>query len=237
MPDTIVIRQVTDPRDPAIRAFGALQERVYADPDLLIPPEVLPHLLARQSGKRRNLMLLVEADGQVVGGTVFHYLAEANAGFSSFLAVDPDMRGQGIARRLHAARFALLDEAAGAKAPVPGLFIDVVAPERLSAAELEQEHAAGLDPTDRRRIFHRMGFRKVDVAYYQPEEGSVGEAVTTMDLLFCPREPAEWVSSDLVAATMRAYWTDWLGRPVAERHAAELRRRCGGDRVRLLPAY
>lgn len=234
------IRQITAPDDPAIAAFGAIQERSYADPDLLIPPEVFPRLLARQTGARRNLMLVAEDDvGQVIGGTLFHYLGAANCGFSSFLAVAPEVRGQGVARRLHTARFALLDDAAGERAPVPGLFIDVVAPERLTPAEVEGERAAGIDPVDRRRIFHRMGFRKVDVAYFQPGEGSAGgEAVTTMDLLFCPRGPGEpWVDAGLVVETMRAYWKDWLGKAAADRNAAELARRCGGERVALLATY
>lgn len=231
------IRQITNPKDAAIAAFGALQERTYADPDLLIPPEVLPHLLARQSGARRNLMLVAEeGGGQVVGGTIFHYLGDANSGFSSFLAVAPEVRGQGLARRLHEARLLLLDQAAGARAPVPGIFIDVVAPERLSPDELTRERAMGLDPADRRRIFQRMGFRRVDVAYFQPAEGSGGEAVTSMDLLFCPREAGtDWVSADLVAETMRSYWKDWLGKAAADRNAAELRCRCGGERVALKP--
>ncbi|MDF2627324.1 MAG: hypothetical protein K0R39_1155 [Symbiobacteriaceae bacterium] len=234
------IRQITNPSDPAIAAFGALQERTYADPDLLIPPEVFPELLSRQSGERRNLMLVAEDDdaGQVIGGTLFHYLGAANSGFSSFLAVAPEVREQGVATRLHAARFALLDLAAGERAPVPGLFIDVVAPERLAPGEVEAERAAGLDPADRRRIFQRMGFRKVDVAYFQPAEGSEGgEAITTMDLLFCPRDPgATEVSTALVVETMRAYWKDWLGKSAANRNAAELARRCGGERVALRPA-
>jgi GNAT superfamily N-acetyltransferase len=234
------IRQITAPDDPGIAAFGAIQERSYGDPEMLIPPEVFPRLLARQSGERRNLMLVAEDDaGQVIGGTLFHYLGAANCGFSSFLAVAPEVRGQGVARRLHAARFALLDDAAGERAPVPGLFIDVVAPERLTPAEVERERAVGIDPVDRRRIFQRMGFRKVDVAYFQPGEGSYGgEPVTTMDLLFCPRDPAaDWVERDLVVETMRAYWKDWLGKAAADRDAAELARRCGGERVGLLPAY
>lgn len=233
------IRQITDPADPAIAAYGAIQERSYADPDMLIPPEVFPRLLSRQSGARRNLMLIAEDDdGQVIGGTLFHYLGAANCGFSSFLAVAPEVRGQGVARRLHAARFALLDDASGERSPVPGLFFDVVAPERLTPEEVERERAAGIDPADRRRIFHRMGFRKVDVAYFQPAEGSYGgEPVTTMDLLFCPRDPAaQWVQAALVVETMRAYWRDWLGKAAADRNAAELARRCGGALVALRSA-
>lgn len=232
----LTIRRITDPADPAIPAFGRIQERVYADPDLLIPPQYFPVLLSRQSEERRNLMLVAEAGGVVVGGVLFHYFARVNTGFSSFLAVSPEARGQGVARRLHEARFAALDAVADSQAPVHGLFIDVVAPERLSPEEMEQERAVGSDPAARRRIFHRLGFRKVDVAYSQPAEGSGGQEVTSMDLLYCPRAEADWVATDLVVGTMLAYWTPWLGPAAAERNAAELRRRCGGDRVRLLPA-
>jgi GNAT superfamily N-acetyltransferase len=232
----IQIRAVTDPHDPAIAAFGEVQDRTFPEPDMLIPPAYFPRMLATQTAERRNLMLVAEQEGAVVGGALFHYLAEPNSGFSSFMAVAPEVRGQGVARTLHTARFARLDEAAGAAAPVSGIFIDVVAPERLTAAEVERERSVGADPWVRRRIFQRLGFRRVDVAYYQPPEGSGGEAITNMDLLYAPRTPADVVPAALVVRTMRAYWTPWLGRPVAERHAEELRRRCGGEFVALRPA-
>jgi len=235
-PNDLSIRQVTDPRDPAIAAFGRLQDRTYADPDLLIPASVLPRMLATRTGERINLMLVAEQGGEVVGGTFFHYFSGTNTGFSSFLAVAPEVRGRGVARALHAARFDLLDREAGAKAPVHGVFIDVVAPERISAEELAAERRVGMYPWDRRRIFHRMGFRKVNLAYFQPAEGSGGTPITTMDLLCCPHTPADAVRADLVVGTMLAYWTPWLGRATAERNSAELRRRCGGETVALLPA-
>lgn len=227
----VVIRRVSDPGDPALAAFGRLQERTFADPELLIPPEVLPGMLASRSAERRNYMLVAELGSEVVGGAVFHGFPRVNSGFSSFLAVAPEVRGQGIARRLHEARFALLDSEAGR--PVAGIFIDVLAPERMSPAEVAAERGVGADPVLRRQIFARLGFRRVDVAYYQPPDGPGAEPITTMDLLFCPRVAADWVATDLVVGTMYAYWTPWLGRGVADRHAAELRRRCGGDRVSL----
>lgn len=230
----IRIRPVRDPADPAIRQFGHLQERTYGDPEMLIPPEVLPQILATQTPERQNLMLVAEEDGAVVGGALFHYFAGPNTGFSSYMAVAHEVRGRGLARQMHEARFALLDEVAGA--PIAGLFIDVVAPERLTPAELAQERAAGADPVARRRIFQRLGFRRVDVAYEQPAEGSGGEAVTNMDLLYCPRTPAESVPTALVVETMRAYWRPWIGQRAADRNAAELQRRCGGDVVALRAA-
>lgn len=231
----LTIRALTDPADPAIAGFGRLQGQTYPEPDMLIPPRALPGLITHQTPERRNLMLVAEAAGTVVGGTVFHYFTGPNTGFSSFMAVAPGARGLGLARRLHAARLAALDAAAGAQAPVHGLFIDVVAPERLTAAELAREKAVGADPVARRRVFHRLGFRRVDVAYYQPPDARGGAPITSMDLLYCPRVPADRVATALVAGTMHAYWAPWLGR-AADLHAAELRRRCGGDHVALRPA-
>lgn len=230
----IVYRQVTDPADPALAQFGDLQNRTYADPDLLIPPRAFPYLLQRQTPERRNLILVAEADGAVVGGAIFHLFPGPNTGFSSYMAVAPQWRGQGLARGIHQARFATLDREAG-KA-VHGLFIDVVAPERLGPDELAQEQSVSVDPFARRQIFHRLGFRRVDVAYYQPPD-SPGEApITTMDLLYCARIPSDTVSTELIVRTMHAYWGPWLGRQAAEIHSEELRRRCGGESVPLRPA-
>lgn len=227
------IRQVTEPGDPAIRGFGRLQERTFPDPDLLIPPAVFPRMLTTRTAERRNFLLVAEAEGEVVGGTLFHYFPRPNTGFSSSLAVTPAARGRGVARELHLARFALLDREAGAKAPVHGLFIDVAAPERLSPAELEQERLVGADPVARRRILQALGFRRVDVAYCQPAGGPGEEPITTMDLLYCPRVPAQSVPADRIAQTMHAYWRPWLGQPVADREAYALRQRCGGPEVPL----
>lgn len=202
---------------------------------MLIPPAVIPQILATQTPERRNLMLVAEEEGEVVGGDLFHYFAGPNTGFSSYLAVAHELRGRGLARQMHEARFALLDQAAGEQ-PVAGVFIDVMAPERLTPAELAQERAVGSDPVIRRRIFQRLGFRRVDVAYEQPAEGSGGVAVTNMDLLYCPRTPAESVPTALVVETMRAYWLAWIGRRAADRNAAELQRRCGGETVALKAA-
>ena len=134
-------------------------------------------------------------------------------------------RGQGLARQLHEARFAILDRAA--HGAVSGVFIDVVNPMRLSPEELEREQTVGSNPFDRRRIFARLGFRQVDLRYEQPVGGPNGGPVTNLDLLYCPRTPAETVPTALVLATMRAYWTPWLrGTPSA--HVSELERRAEG---------
>lgn len=225
----VTVRRVTSAADPAIEAFGDLQSRVYFDPDALIPARYIGFMLQGRGGERQNVLLVAERAGRVIGGTLFHFLAAANTGFSSFMAVAPDARGTGVARALHEARFATLREASPT---LHGVFIDVVAPERLADEERSAEARVGMDPRARRAIFARLGFRQVDVRYEQPVGGEDGGPVTNMDLLYCPSSPAVDVAVDVVVNTMRAYWSPWLGEAAARRHADALRERAG-ERPRL----
>jgi hypothetical protein len=222
---SVTIREVTDPGDAAIAGFGMMQRAAYFAPETLIPAEYVPSMLQDETGTRRNFLIVAELNGAVVGGALFHFLADAGTGFSSFMGVKHELRRQGIARRIHAERFRILDRAAGGR--VPGVFIDVVNPTRLSKAELERERRAGSDPWARRHAFAQLGFRQVDIRYEQPVGGPDGGPVTILDLLYCPHEPAAWVPTALVVATMRAYWSPWL-RESAERHARELESRAHG---------
>ncbi|WP_424950232.1 GNAT family N-acetyltransferase [Deinococcus sp.] len=232
------LRRVTDPADPAIAAFGRLQDQVYFEPEMLIPARYISQLIRDNAGSRQNVLLLAEDEGRLLGGTLFHFLPEAGTGFSSFLGVDRSARGRGVARSLHEARWqALQDVSAGA---CRALFIDVVNPDRESAVQRLSEQRAGSDATQRRRSFHALGFRTVDLAYEQPVGGDHpelegGGPVTDMDLLaYLPGLP-EMVSARLVGDTMRAYWTPWLGPKRAERAATKLE--AGQREVRLLPAW
>jgi len=227
MTESLTVREVVDPHDAAIAGFGLMQRAAYFAPETLIPAQYIPQMLdgSAQTGSRRNFLVVAELDGRVVGGTLFHWLADARSGFSSFLGVDRGLRRQGIARRMHAERFKILDRAAGGQAP--GVFIDVVNPHRLSAAELAREKAVGSDPWARRQAFAQLGFRQVDIRYEQPVGGPNGGPVTILDLLYCPRVPADSVSTALVVATMQAYWSPWLGK-TARHHARELESRAHG---------
>jgi len=97
----------------------------------------------------------------------------------------------------------------------------------MSPEELERERRAGSDPWDRRRAFAQLGFGQVDIRYEQPVGGPNGGPVTVLDLLYCPRDPAESVPTATVVATMLAYWSPWLGK-TARRHARELESRAHG---------
>jgi GNAT superfamily N-acetyltransferase len=240
----IRVREVTDPHDPAIAGFDTVQRQVYFDPGALIPTRLFGRMLASGEGERRNFFVVAEDDaqGRVLGGTFFHYLAAAGTGFSSFMGVAREARGRGIARQLHTARFEVLQHAASGS--LPGVFIDVVNPTRLSQREVERDHAVGSDPWQRLRIFGHLGFRRVDVRYEQPVGGPNGGPVTSLDLLFCPTPPAADaplaapvldIPTRLVTATLEAYWTPWLGAREAARHAEALAARAHhADRLRLV---
>ena len=218
-----MVREVSDPEDPAIAQFGDVQRAAYFAPETLIPAEYVPLMLERETGARRNFLVVAELDGRMVGGALFHWLAEAGSGFSSFMGVERGLRRRGIARQMHQERFRILDRAAGRR--VPGVFIDVVNPTRMSAAELARERQVGSDPWQRREALGHLGFRQVDIRYEQPVGGPNGGPVTDLDLLYCPREPTGSVPTSFVVASMRAYWSPWLGATAARRHARELEAR------------
>jgi GNAT superfamily N-acetyltransferase len=228
-----LLRRILTSIDHAIASFGALQNRTYFEPEMLIPASIIGQMLEWSNHDRENILLVLEDSGRVVAGTLFHFLRRTNVGFSSYLAVDQDFRGQGLARQLHQARFAVLDEIAGEM--VKGLFIDVVNPDRLSSEELELEHGVGSDPRTRLKAFSSLGFKRVDVRYEQPVGGENGGAVTNMDLLFCPRETVTSIPTKLVVETMRTYWTPWLGAKMAVLESKKLEIRAGGQEIALVP--
>jgi GNAT superfamily N-acetyltransferase len=232
--EAVRVREVTDPGDAALIAFGKIQRAVYYDQGSLIPPEWFGHMIADTPGPRRNFLILAERDGAVLGGSLFHYLAEADSGFSSFMGVAHAARGQGISRALHTKRFELLNAAAGHA--IRGVFIDVVNPTRMDEAEIQAEQHVGMDPFSRLKIFQHLGFFRVDIRYEQPVGGPDGGPVTKLDLLFCPQEAGQMVPTAYVVATMRAYWTPWLGPERAAYFCKQLEQRAQGrTELALLP--
>ena len=227
---TLSVRRVTDPRDLALSAFGRIQEASYYAPDMLIPAEYFGQMISPQDDERQNVILVAESGGEVVGGTLFHLLA-GGAGFSSFMGVGQSARGTGAARALHTARMQVIRQAG-----LAGVFADAVHVDTLSAADLAAEARVGSDPQLRRLKLGALGFRTVDIAYWQPVGGPDGGPLMDLDLLYCPLEPASSVPLHLVSETIRAYWQGWLGPDRARREAGALAERSGADLVALLPA-
>ena len=233
---TFQLRHVTDPGDPAIAAFGRVQEASYYAPDMLIPPEVFGHLITRRDPAREDRLLVAQTpEGEVLGGTLYALLplpgSLRGAGFNSFMAVTRAARGLGVGRALHGETLRVIREAG-----LAGLFADSVHPTRQNEADRAAEAATGVDPAQRRAALHALGLRTVDVPYWQPVGGPDGGPLTDLDLLFQPARPAQTVPLALVTGTLRADWSGWLGADRAQAEAQALADRAGQQDVPLIPS-
>ncbi|MFC6616590.1 GNAT family N-acetyltransferase [Deinococcus radiophilus] len=229
VPPSVTVRRITDPHDPALAAFGEVQRRSYYAPDTLIPPQMFPDLVAGADSGRRNRILVAERAGTVLGGTLYHLLPRA--GFNSFLGIDAVARGTGVGHALH--RAALDDVQAHGLA---GMFADSVYAGRQSAESRAAEARTGTDPLARRAALDRLGFRTVDLGYWQPVGGPDGGPVKDLDLLYAPLHPALQVELKLVSDTLEAYWQPWLGGLHTGTELRGLRERAAGASLKLLPA-
>jgi len=236
----IRIEEIVDPAHPALGRLAQLLRTTFADPNIVLDEARLRAAAGRRDAER-SVHVLVAADGDTVaGGVVFSYVVPSRCGFSEYLVVDRAYRRAGLGRALVEARRATLDrEARGHGAPgARGVFIEVENPERTPPEYLELERRTALDAWERLRVFHRLGFLRVDVTYRQPPLGPEKEAVDYLDLLFCPwdeevlrrrRLPPHWV-----VETLRPVWRGMAPGRYLE-FLESLESRVGSDPIPLLP--
>ena len=226
------LTSVSDPDSPRLVEVAHLLQAVFADPNTVLGLDRLREFLAANAvvpERSFHVHAALGSDDQVVGATVFSYVPRSNCGFSEYIVSRPDVRGQGIGRRLFDARKRQLDEAARAAghAGCHGLFIEADSPERTPAALLEAERETGLDARERLRLFAHLGFLRVDVEYVQPPLGPGKQAVPYLDLLFAPwRENAfAEIPSNWMVETVTPIWAAWSPgtRPPALPHNSHLR--------------
>ena len=96
-----------------IRPFvGADREavvRLWTDCGLVVPWNDPARDLARKLSQQREMVLVAEHDGRIVGSVMAGF--DGHRGSANYLAVDPNHRKQGIARRLMSEAERLLTEA------------------------------------------------------------------------------------------------------------------------------
>lgn len=238
----IEIRELTDPADPDVSRLAQLMLATFADPNIVLSEDRLKEFTGLVEPDRSFHVLVAKDGGAVVGGVVFSFVVPSLCGFSEYLVVHRDYRRQGVGRALVEARKELLDRRARERgAPgARGVFIEVENPERTPPEFLERERETALDAWDRWRVFHRLGFLRVDVPYVQPPLGPDKRPVDYMDLLFCPwdeearrtrRIPATWILD-----TVRPIWRGWVPGRYQE-FLASFRQRLGDGTVPLVPLF
>ncbi len=241
--DDARLRQIDSPDDPDLVRLGALMNLTFPDPNSVLGLDRMQEFLAanRPRAARRFCVLVATdpaRDGEVVGGSVFSYVARSNCGFSEYILVDRLSRGTGLGRLLFDARKVVLDSEARAHGfdGCRGLFIEVDSPERVPADFAAIERETALDAWERLRLFDHLGFRSVDVPYVQPPLAPDKQAIDYLDLLFAPWQTeatASAIPTRWVLDTLEPIWSAWAPATAGE-HLERLRQRVQREEVGLL---
>ncbi|MGE3065994.1 MAG: GNAT family N-acetyltransferase [Hyphomicrobiaceae bacterium] len=142
----------------------------------LPPPAPLLHLIvARRVGPADG--------GKIIGGIIIEYFRASRSALATYIAVAPEARGRGLARRLLAAAVGQATADNGGKRPL--ILAEVERPEaQTSAADRAQA-------TARLGILAALGALRLEVDYVQP---SLGEGKPPLDdlhlVMFAPEGPA-----------------------------------------------
>jgi GNAT superfamily N-acetyltransferase len=247
-PESIAIRRLVDPDDPAVGDFSELLHATFGDPDTVLELERMQDFLARAHAPQQPLhpygdrvfsIIVGEHDGAVLGGALFSYVPATNCGFSEYLVARKAQHGHGLGRRLFDARRAILDAQArqAGQAACRGLFIEADNPGRTPPDVLAQERQTAIDAAMRLRIFAHFGFWRVDMAYVQPPLGQDKEPVTYLDLLFAPwseeAQSTRCVPVAWVLGTLGPVWASWAPERV-QADLSVLREQLGQQPLRLI---
>jgi GNAT superfamily N-acetyltransferase len=165
-------------------------------------------------------ILLADLDGRTVGGCVFDYLAEPNAGVLEFLFIGAGHRGGGFGAQLLAAVTRVLEaDAARRGAPLTAIVAEMNDPFQPGATP------DNLDPFDRCEVWGKWGFARLAFPYVQPALSRTQKPVTGLALIARPLQPpeAKAVEGAWVASVVREYMR-WAMRIVAPEDKAEYRR-------------
>ncbi len=236
------IRELTDPSDPNVRRLEQLILSTFADPNIMLSEGDLEKFIGLVEPERSFHVLVAKDGDALVGGVVFSFVVPSLCGFSEYLVVHPAYRRRGVGRALIEARKQLLDRRAREQgAPgARGVFIEVENPERVPLEFRERERQTAIDAWDRWRVFHRMGFLRVDVPYVQPPLGPDKQPVYYLDLFFCPWDeevrrtraiPVNWILD-----TVRPVWRGWIPDRYQE-FLASFQQRLGAGPVPLVPLF
>jgi GNAT superfamily N-acetyltransferase len=161
-------------------AFEDLYRAAFPDPS---ERELAEDWIARLGGKQpppqpEVLVLLAVADGdRVLGGVCAEHYRSSRCGLVTYIAVEPQHRGAGVARTLMRAAVGRLDAVARDQgAPLRAIFAEAEDPSRVEAI---RQAAAN----ERLRILKRLGARAVDLRYVQPGLSSGGGRARHLMLL------------------------------------------------------
>ena len=171
-------------------------------------------------GANNYHVLLARSGGEVIGGSVFDYLAAPNAGVIEFLFTRADRRRKGFGRALLDATLRILerDARAAGKRRLQAVVAEMNDPFRPAATPDD------MDPFERAAIWGGWGFGRLDFPYVQPALSRGQRAVANLALVvkLRPAAPASVDSSWLMEVI--AGYMQWAMRIARPRDNAEYRK-------------
>jgi GNAT superfamily N-acetyltransferase len=212
--------------------FETVYRHAFLKPDQTETPAVWLPLLDHDQPPPAPLLHLIVASrrdtpedrGVVVGGIVVEYFRRSRTALATYLAVRPDERHHGLARRLLADATQRVSKDNGGTRPL--IFAEVERPEAQSG-EAAQRSALG-----RLAIIAALGGRKVDLDYIQPRLGAHQAALD--DLMLVLLAPEGEVRNTIPTATVRAFLEEFFS-SLGQRDTVEFERVLGSMAAERIP--
>ena len=209
---TAVVREVTDPDDPAIAGFGEMQNAAYFAPETLDPGAVHP---SPAGGADRRAPQLSHRGGDGRAGRGWRAVSFSGRGGQWLFQlprggalVSPAWGCAALARGTPAGCWSELLRAASPACSSTWSTLRACLLQSSSASARPARTPGIAAAPSSTWASNRWTF-----ATSSPSAARTAGPVTILDLLFCPRSPsATGTDTSLVVATMRAYWSPWLRR-------------------------
>jgi GNAT superfamily N-acetyltransferase len=194
------------PNDAALlsRFYQALYVDEFPDPDERESLANMLHYLEHRGSHGNDYIVTLLCEGDVLaGGSICDYFVRSNCGAIEFLMVKPSGRGRGLGTALARHVQRRMAEAAEARGPSLAFVM----------AEMNDPFEPGnvadnLDPFERLRFWHRLGYRRAAFPYVQPALSPEQSPVRNLLLAALPVQHPETTSIEPARAI--AFLRDYL---------------------------
>lgn len=157
-------------------SFVRLYRDSFPDPTEREDPAIWPAALRRpESEPGPQLHLLVARSeeappSRLAGGLVFEYFPRSRCGLLTYLCVEPAERRRGVGRMLVRRAVQILASKGEASGSLPAIFAEVEDPDQAPSV-------SAIPPRERLLFFGKLGARRLNIPYVQPQlQGGSGRA-------------------------------------------------------------